>query len=99
MGRQISGLIDFYLQSRSGTTLTRQIYQQLHAMILAGSLPAGHRLPSSRKLARQLKVSRNTVSFVIDQLAMEGYLDVTQGRRPTIAAAANTRLAVRRETS
>jgi GntR family transcriptional regulator / MocR family aminotransferase len=99
MGRLISGLIDFDLQVRSGTTLTGQIYQQLRANILDGSLPPGHRLPSSRDLARQLKISRNTVSFVIDQLAMEGYLDVTQGRRPIIAAAAKTSLAVSRTTS
>jgi len=28
---------------------------------------------------------RNTVSFVVDQLAMEGYLDVARGRRPSVA--------------
>jgi GntR family transcriptional regulator / MocR family aminotransferase len=95
----ISGLIDFDLQPGSGKTLTRQIYQQLRGTILAGSLPPGYRLPSSRDLARQLKVSRNTVSFVIDQLVMEGYLDVTQGRRPTIAAASKTELVVGRGTS
>jgi GntR family transcriptional regulator / MocR family aminotransferase len=99
MGELISGLVDFDLQPGSGTTLTQQIYQQLRQTILAGSLPPGHRLPSSRDLARQLKTSRNTVSFVIDQLAMEGYLDVRQGRRPTIAAASNTGLVVGRATS
>ena len=41
---------------------------------------------SSRLLARQLAVSRNTVSAVIDQLAAEGYLDIARGRRPSIAA-------------
>jgi GntR family transcriptional regulator/MocR family aminotransferase len=99
VGKLIAGLIDFDLQPGSGQTLTRQIYQQLRRTILAGSLPPGHRLPSSRDLARQLKISRNTVSFVIDQLAMEGYLDVTQGRRPTVAAAAKTGLMVGRATS
>jgi GntR family transcriptional regulator/MocR family aminotransferase len=80
------GLTDFELQPGSDETLTRQLYEQLRTTILAGSLPPGHRLPSSRDLARHLKVSRNTVSFVVDQLAMEGYLDIAQGRRPTVAA-------------
>jgi GntR family transcriptional regulator/MocR family aminotransferase len=82
------GLIDFQLQPGSDETLTRQLHRQLRTAILAGSLPPGHRLPSSRDLARHLKVSRNTVSFVVDQLAMEGYLDTAWGRRPTVAATA-----------
>src|SRR3979409_1727019 len=96
MGELLSGVIDFELQSASGKTLMRQLYNALRGAILAGSLHPGFRLPSSRDLARDLKVSRNTVSFVVDQLAMEGYLELTQGRRPTIAAAAQTRLVVGR---
>jgi len=92
MSNLLAGAIDFDLQSRSDETLTRRLYEQLRGAILAGTLPSGHRLPSSREFARQLKVSRNTVSFVVDQLAMEGYLDVTPGRRPTIAAVSKTRL-------
>ncbi|MDP1751174.1 MAG: PLP-dependent aminotransferase family protein [Reyranella sp.] len=88
----LSGQIDFKLRPGSGEPLTRQLYGQLRATILAGALPPGYRLPSSRDLARQLGISRNTVSFVVDQLAMEGYLDVAQGRRPTVAAAANAQL-------
>jgi GntR family transcriptional regulator/MocR family aminotransferase len=82
----LSGLIDVELRPRSGETLSRQLYNQLRNAILKGLLPPGHRLPSSRELARQLKISRNTVSSVIDQLAMEGYLDIARGRRPTVAA-------------
>jgi GntR family transcriptional regulator/MocR family aminotransferase len=99
MSELISGLVDLELRSSRGETLTRQLYQQLRATILAGSLPSGYRLPSSRHLARHLKISRNTVSFVIDQLAMEGYLDIRQGSRPTVAAVAKTRLVLGRETS
>jgi GntR family transcriptional regulator/MocR family aminotransferase len=99
MDRPLPRLMDFDLQPGSGETLTRQIYDQLRRTILAGSLPPGHRLPSSRDLARELKVSRNTVSFVIDQLVMEGYLDVSQGRRPTIAAMPRTALVVGRQIS
>jgi GntR family transcriptional regulator/MocR family aminotransferase len=90
MEKLLAGLIGFELQSTGGKTLMRQLYDRLRGAILAGSLPPGFRLPSSRDLARHLKVSRNTVSFVIDQLAMEGYLDIARGRRPTIAAASKT---------
>jgi GntR family transcriptional regulator/MocR family aminotransferase len=93
------GLINFELQLGSNETLTRQLYDQLRTPILAGALPPGHRLPSSRDLARHLKVSRNTVSFVIDQLAMEGYLEIAQGRRPTVAAASNAGLVFARAAS
>lgn len=87
MRQVLSGLIDIGLRPRGEATLTRQLYDELREAILDGALKPGRRLPSSRDLARQLKVSRNTVSSVIDQLAMEGYLDVAQGRRPVIAAA------------
>ncbi|HEY8334681.1 MAG TPA: PLP-dependent aminotransferase family protein [Tardiphaga sp.] len=91
MGEILAGLVDI-ARSGNGATLTRQIYDQLRATMLSGTWSPGHRLPSSRELARQLGVSRNTVSVVIDQLAMEGYLDVAQGRRPTVAASTATKL-------
>src|SRR3979409_1725504 len=86
MGKLLTGVIDLDLRPSNDKTLTQQLYEQLRGTILAALLPPGHRLPSSRDLARHLKVSRNTVSFVVDQLAMEGYLDIAQGRRPTVAA-------------
>src|ERR1700742_3865594 len=86
MRQVLSGLIDLAVQPDSGETLNRQLYNGLRGAILNGALAPGRRLPSSRELARQLKVSRNTVSGVIDQLAMEGFLDVAQGRRPGVAA-------------
>src|ERR1700754_2831930 len=87
MRQVLSGLIDLAVRADSGETLNRQLYNGLRGAILNGALAPGRRLPSSRELARQLKVSRNTVSGVIDQLAMEGFLDVAQGRRPVVAAA------------
>lgn len=86
MSEILSGLIDLARGKDDGATLQRQLYDQLRTSILSGALPHGHRLPSSRVLAQQLGISRNTVSGVIDQLAMEGYLTVTRGRRPVVAA-------------
>ena len=87
MHQVLSGLIDLELRPQGDATLTQQLYGELRKVMLDGTLAPGRRLPSSRELARQLKVSRNTVSGVIDQLAMEGFLDVGQGRRPVVAAA------------
>lgn len=87
MQHVLSGLIDIDRATEGGATLTQQLCEELRKVMLDGTLAPGRRLPSSRELARQLKVSRNTVSGVIDQLAMEGFLDVAQGRRPVVAAA------------
>jgi GntR family transcriptional regulator/MocR family aminotransferase len=86
MREALSGLIDIELRPHRGETLVRSLYDALRRAILNGSLKPARRLPSSRELARQLNVSRNTVSSVVDQLAMEGYLEVAQGRRPVVAA-------------
>lgn len=83
----LAGLIDIERGAASNETLTRQLYDQLRAAVLSGALPPGQRLPSSRECARQLGIARNTVSVVVDQLAMEGYLTVARGRRPIVAAA------------
>jgi GntR family transcriptional regulator/MocR family aminotransferase len=68
-----------------GETLTRQLTDQLRSLIAAGRLAPGQRLPSSRQLAQSLGLSRNTVSFAIEQLAAEGYLSLSAGRRPVVA--------------
>ncbi|MGI6733668.1 MAG: PLP-dependent aminotransferase family protein [Anaerovoracaceae bacterium] len=49
-----------------------QIYTKIREMILAGELPAGEPLPSSRDLSRELSVSRNTVLAAYDMLVSEG---------------------------
>jgi len=85
MVNALAGLFDFKVDPQSGVALTRQLCDQLRHAIAAGTLASGRRLPSSRELALHLSVSRNTVSAVIEQLAMEGYLDVSRGRRPVVA--------------
>ena len=74
-----------HLSRDGGDTLMRQLTDQLQELITGGRLAPGRRLPSSRQLAQSLDVSRNTVSFAIEQLAAEGYLSLSAGRRPTVA--------------
>lgn len=64
-----------YLDPDSKVNLQDQIRQKLVEGILNGSFPVGTRLPSSRKLAEQLGVARNTVVLAFEQLVGEGYLE------------------------
>jgi GntR family transcriptional regulator/MocR family aminotransferase len=54
--------------------LHRKLYEALRRALLDGQLAAGERLPSSRDLAQDLALSRNTVVAAINQLSVEGYL-------------------------
>ena len=61
------------LRQTSGP-LYRRVYHALKSMIRAGRLGPTARVPSTRALARDLGVSRNTVMLAYEQLAAEGYL-------------------------
>lgn len=67
------------LDHSSSTPLYRQICQNLREAITDGILPSGTRLPSSRALADDLGVSRNTVVNAFDQLRSEGYVESRVG--------------------
>ena len=62
------------LDGRSKIPLYEQIYRHIKAEIRAGRLGAGERLPSTRTLADNLKVSRSTAQLAYDQLLSEGYV-------------------------
>ncbi len=64
----------FRLSGSSGLGLQDQIRRMLVGAILDGRLPLGTPLPSSRKLADELSVARNTVVLAYQQLVDEGYL-------------------------
>jgi len=65
--------------------LYRQIAARLRAAILAGTLPAGSRLPSSRGLASQLGIARGTADAAYAVLAGEGVL-LAQGSAGTVVS-------------
>lgn len=68
-----------HIDSESNLTLTRQLYNQLKEMILTGALAKREKLPSTRALAEELHISRNTVLEVYNQLIAEGYLEGHHG--------------------
>lgn len=78
----ISALIDLKRADDEG--LVAQLTSQLRSLISAGRLGKGRALPSSRRLAGDLGVSRNTVTYAFEQLAAEGYLEASHGRRPVV---------------
>ena len=67
-----------FLDPDSSLNLQSQIRQKLVEGILNGTFPAGSKLPSSRKLAEQLAVARNTVVLAYEQLIEENYLESRQ---------------------
>lgn len=60
--------------AKSGVTLQHNLFSQIRSRILNGRWVSGAKLPSTRTMANQLKVSRNTIIQTYDQLVAEGYL-------------------------
>ncbi|MCI0395997.1 MAG: PLP-dependent aminotransferase family protein [Chloroflexi bacterium] len=67
------------------TPLYQQLYSHLQAAILSGELKGGLKLPSTRVLAGELGVSRNTILNAYEQLAAEGYLESVEGSGTFVA--------------
>jgi GntR family transcriptional regulator/MocR family aminotransferase len=81
-----------HLDPDAATPLYRQLYDGLRGAILDGRLASGARLPSSRLLATDLGVGRNTVLSAYEQLAAEGYLEGQVGAGTRVAALLPDRL-------
>jgi len=69
----------FFLDQASPAGLQTQIRQIVASAVLAGRFKPGDRLPSTRKLADHLKISRITVTLAYQELIADGYLE-TQDR-------------------
>lgn len=68
----IKSLVD--LDRSAPEPLYTQFYEALRQAIVNRKLPRGTRLPSTRALANELGISRNTVTKAFDQLRSEGYV-------------------------
>lgn len=64
-----------WLDRASRFTLQDQLTRQVKELIQRGMLSPGEALPSTRELAAELKVSRNTAVYAYDRLVSEGYLE------------------------
>jgi GntR family transcriptional regulator / MocR family aminotransferase len=66
--------------------LYQRLYRGLRGAMLDGRLPAGSRLPSTRTLAADLRLSRNCVLMAFDQLFSEGYVEGRVGAGTFVSA-------------
>ncbi|MGH2886159.1 MAG: aminotransferase class I/II-fold pyridoxal phosphate-dependent enzyme, partial [Solirubrobacteraceae bacterium] len=79
----ISG-VDLHLDL-SGTRIRAALESALRDAVSAGRLRPGIRLPSSRALAADLGIARNTVAEAYSQLVAEGWLTAVQGSGTRVA--------------
>lgn len=63
-----------HLNHSSPAPLYRQLYNVIRESILSGRFKGGLKLPSTRTIAKELHVSRNTVILAFEQLMVEGYI-------------------------
>jgi len=79
------GGADLHLEL-SGTRVRASLETALRGALRAGRLRPGTRLPSSRALAADLGIARNTVAEVYSQLVAEGWLTAQAGAGTSVAA-------------
>ena len=64
----------YFRPFEAGRGLQEQLRENLLSAILDGAMPPSEPMPSSRALCELLKVSRNTVVLVDEQLVQDGYV-------------------------
>ncbi|MEF1172386.1 PLP-dependent aminotransferase family protein [Vibrio sinaloensis] len=65
--------------SCKNSSLQQQLFQAIRSKVVSHLWPLGGKLPSTRKLALELSISRNTVIAAYEQLVAEGYLESRPG--------------------
>ena len=73
------------LDSRSPVPPYEQLRQQITALVLAGGLARGDRLPAIRQLANDLGIAGGTVARAYRELEADGVV-TTHGRHGTVIA-------------
>jgi GntR family transcriptional regulator len=71
--------VRFHIQQESEIPASSQLYNQICFAIAARHYPPGHRLPSTRQLAMQTGLHRNTISKVYRQLETDGVVEAIAG--------------------
>lgn len=76
---------------RAGRGVRRALAEAVRAAVRTGHLAPGTRLPSSRQLAADLGLARNTVADAYTDLVAEGWLTARGGSGTLVADRMNTR--------
>ena len=69
----------FHIQQESDISASSQLYNQICFAIASRHYSPGHRLPSTRQLAMQTGLHRNTISKVYRQLETDGVVEAIAG--------------------
>ena len=83
-------LLSVGIDHASPRPVSTQLYVILRDLVLSGSFAAGDRLPASRTLARDLKLSRTTVIEAFDRLTAEGLIESRVGAGTYVSKALGT---------
>jgi GntR family transcriptional regulator/MocR family aminotransferase len=78
--------VSVHVERQRDELLYRQLYRELLQLIRSGRLRPAARLPSSRALAEELGVARNTVLLALDHLMSEGYVEARRGHGTYVSA-------------
>lgn len=83
-------LCDFILiNPHSDTPVYQQLYNSIKSNVEQGTIPAGEKLPSIRRLSGDLHVSRTTIETAYQQLCVEGYIESSPQRGYYVLQAAH----------
>ncbi|WP_266159716.1 PLP-dependent aminotransferase family protein [Dyella silvatica] len=74
------------LDAKSSTPMYQQLSDWFRRAIIDGQLRPGQRVPSTRSLAHELKISRIPVLSAYEQLYAEGYLETFTGAGTCVAS-------------
>lgn len=72
--------MELYIDVRSGVPIYDQIFSQIKAHIISGTLSEDEALPSIRGLAKDLRVSVITTKRAYDELEKEGLIYTVAGK-------------------
>lgn len=72
-------MVQFHIRSDSDIPASSQLYDQIWFAIASRQYPPGYRLPSTRQLAMQTGLHRNTISKVYRQLEEAGVVEAMPG--------------------
>ena len=79
-------ILNIIIRNSSGQPIYDQIYEQIRAQIIAGTMQEGEALPSIRGLAKELRISVITTKRAYDELERDGFLYTVAGKGCFVAA-------------
>jgi GntR family transcriptional regulator/MocR family aminotransferase len=93
-----TALLSVVLDRGIPEALGHQLYRRIRELILSGRLAATARLPSTRRLAEDLGVSRTVTLAAYDQLGIEGYIEARRGSGQYVRSLDRTEGSMARQT-